>query len=115
MTSKTGEENKVAESRTRRGARTSDMGEALLAEGLINPAQLEDARKIHRKTGDDIERILVRLNLVTEEQIAQYYARHTHLPYLSLAELEVISPQAVEKVPSKVVLHYNLMPVDFKN
>jgi type II secretory ATPase GspE/PulE/Tfp pilus assembly ATPase PilB-like protein len=114
MASKTSEDNKGIETAGRRSSRTQDLGEALFQEGLINAVQLEDARRIHRKTGDELDRVLVRLNHVTEEQIAEFYSRQSHMPYVRLMETE-INPKAIEKVPARVVLHYNFMPVDFKD
>jgi type II secretory ATPase GspE/PulE/Tfp pilus assembly ATPase PilB-like protein len=110
---KTTDTVRPADHRPRR-SHGKDLGEALLAAGILNPAQLDDARRIQRKTEDELERILVRLNYVTEEQIAQFYSHQSNLPYVALMEIE-IPPLAIQKVPAKVVLQYNLMPVDFKN
>jgi len=88
MATKTTEPAKPSESRPRR-AHGKDFGESLLSAGLLTPAQLDDARKIQRKTGDELERILVRLNHITEDQIAQFHAKSSNLPYLQLMEMDI--------------------------
>ena len=67
---------------------TTDLGEALLAEGLIQPAQLEAARKVQQNTGEPTEQILLSQQALSETQLYQFVARQQGLDFVALARLD---------------------------
>ncbi len=62
------------------------LGECLIQAGLITEADLQSALSEHKRTGERLGAVLVRLNLATERQIAKALAYQLGFPYLNLAE-----------------------------
>jgi len=62
------------------------LGECLIQAGLITEDDLQSALSEHKRTGERLGAVLVRLNLATERQIAKALAYQLGFPYLNLAE-----------------------------
>ena len=62
------------------------IGECLIQAGLISDDDLESALVEHKRTGERLGVVLVRMNLATEKQIAKALAMQLGFPYVSLAE-----------------------------
>ena len=62
------------------------LGECLIQAGLITEEDLHSALAEHKRTGERLGAVLVRLNLATERQIAKALAYQLGFPYLNLAE-----------------------------
>ena len=62
------------------------LGECLIQAGLITEDDLQSALAEHKRTGERLGAVLVRLNLATERQIAKALAYQLGFPYLNLAE-----------------------------
>ena len=62
------------------------LGECLIQAGLISEDDLQSALSEHKRTGERLGAVLVRLNLATERQIAKALAYQLGFPYLNLAE-----------------------------
>jgi type IV pilus assembly protein PilB len=79
------------------------IGECLIQAGLISDDDLEHALVEHKRTGERLGVVLVRMNLATEKQIAKALAMQLGFPYVSLAE-NPPDPTAVILVPKEVAL-----------
>jgi type IV pilus assembly protein PilB len=62
------------------------IGECLIQAGLISETDLQIALAEHKRTGDRLGAVLVRMNLATEKQIAKALAHQLGFAYLNLAE-----------------------------
>src|SRR3990167_3751088 len=62
------------------------LGECLIQAGLITEDDLQTALSEHKRTGERLGAVLVRLNLASERQIAKALAYQLGFPYLNLAE-----------------------------
>src|ERR1700741_4839188 len=62
------------------------LGECLIQAGLITEHDLQAALTEHKRTGERLGAVLVRLNLATERQIAKALAYQLGFPYLNLGE-----------------------------
>src|SRR6188474_3047310 len=62
------------------------LGECLIQAGLITEDDLQAALTEHKRTGERLGAVLVRLNLATERQIAKALAYQLGFPYLNLSE-----------------------------
>jgi type IV pilus assembly protein PilB len=62
------------------------LGECLIQAGLITDDDLQSALTEHKRTGERLGAVLVRLNLATERQIAKALAYQLGFPYLNLSE-----------------------------
>ncbi|HEX5473777.1 MAG TPA: ATPase, T2SS/T4P/T4SS family [Vicinamibacterales bacterium] len=79
------------------------IGECLIQAGLISEADLEVALAEHKRTGERVGTVLVRLNLATEKQITKALAYQLGFPYISLAE-DGPDPAAIVLIPKEVAL-----------
>ena len=62
------------------------LGECLVQAGLITEADLQTALAEHKRSGERLGGVLVRLNLATERQIAKALAYQLGFAYVNLAE-----------------------------
>ncbi|MCX5692110.1 MAG: hypothetical protein NTX47_00250 [Candidatus Omnitrophica bacterium] len=87
------------------------LGELLAEMGLITKDQLKHALKVQEDKGGLIGQVLVDLNYVSEEAIAQALTAQYGFPYLPLENYE-IDTEIVRIVPKNVSIQYCLIPVD---
>lgn len=91
--------------------RKPNLGEILIAAGIIDEYQLEEALKIQKQTpmkhlGD----ILVELGFVSEYAVAQSLACQCEVPFSMLTERD-ISPEAINAVPSRIMRQHTCIPM----
>ncbi len=79
------------------------IGECLIQAGLITEDNLRIALAEHKRTGERVGVVLVRMNLATEKQIAKALAFQLGFPYINLAE-NPPDPTAVVLIPKEVAL-----------
>ena len=79
------------------------IGECLIQAGLITEEDLGTALTEHKRTGERLGVVLVRMNLATEKQIAKALAFQLGFPYINLAE-NPPDPSAVILIPKEVAL-----------
>ena len=95
------------------------IGECLIQAGLISEEDLQVALAEHKKTGERVGTVLVRLNLASEKQITKALAYQLGFPYISLADeppdsgaIVLISKDvALKRVCVAVKLEKNLLTV----
>jgi len=79
------------------------IGECLIQAGLITEDDLRNALVEHKRTGERLGVVLVRMNLATEKQIAKALAFQLGFPYVNLVENSP-EPGAVVLIPKEVAL-----------
>jgi type IV pilus assembly protein PilB len=79
------------------------LGECLIQAGLITEDDLQSALTEHKRTGERLGAVLVRLNLATERQIAKALAYQLGFPYLNLSE-NPPDPAVVTLIAKEVAL-----------
>jgi type IV pilus assembly protein PilB len=88
------------------GRRLSDF---IVSEGLISRADCAVAFAEQKKTGERLEAVLVRLGLLTEEQIVHVQSQHYRIP--SVAFPESVPPDLLRLVPAAIARKYQLIPI----
>lgn len=86
------------------------IGELLVDDGQISPAELEQAQREKNKTGEPISRVLVRLGLADENQIKNALELEYGVNYVALKKLAA-DPNTVLLVPEGLVREYEAIPV----
>ena len=79
------------------------IGECLIQAGLITEDDLQVALAEHKRTGERVGAVLVRLNLATEKQITKALAYQLGFPYASLGD-EPPDTAAIVLIPKEVAL-----------
>ncbi|MDR6984215.1 MSHA biogenesis protein MshE [Rheinheimera pacifica] len=74
------------------------LGDLLVDEGIISPAQLQQALARQQETGRKLGSTLTELKFLTEVQLLQFLAQQLNVPFLDIAQKQ-ISPKAVQLLP----------------
>ena len=77
------------------------IGECLIQAGLITEDDLQTALTEHRRTGERIGAVLVRLEFATEQQVTKALAWQLGFPYVSLAD-DPPDPAVISLIPRDV-------------
>jgi len=91
-----------------------DLGEMLVAEGLVTPAQLESALVVQKQQGGRLSNILLKQGVIKPEQLAAVLSIKLNLPLIDLKR-HVIQPRALELIPEEMARKYMLIPMDIVN
>ncbi len=90
------------------------IGLILVEKGLITRAQLEEALAAQRESGERLDRVLVRLGLVSPQQVLNALGDQFQMP---VVDLTVLSPDrhVLETLPTKLVYKQSCVPIDRHN
>ena len=92
--------------------RTQSFGDLLVAQGLINPEDLERAAELQRTGGKSLGRVLIEMGAMTEAGLVAGLARHLGLDFVDLAERQ-IDANASASVPEALCRRYGVLPIGF--
>lgn len=87
-----------------------DLGEALVAKGIINAQQLTEAREVQRSAPGDIGRIITDLGFASEKDVVKARAEAMNLPFVDLAT-QRIDQGAVQSVPEHICKRHKVLPI----
>jgi len=90
------------------------LGERLLKEGLITPAQLEMALKEQERTSELLGEIIYRLGFATKEAITKALAAEAGMEFVNLEEV-TISENLKRLVPKDFARKHKVIPIGFSN
>jgi type IV pilus assembly protein PilB len=90
------------------------LDELLLARGLIQAQQLEDARDQAAQTGRSLGRVLIELGYVTEAGLVSILAEQLGLEFVDLDEVQ-LDASAIAIVPEATAKRHNCIPVRFED
>ncbi|MGH9342349.1 MAG: type IV-A pilus assembly ATPase PilB [Terriglobia bacterium] len=86
------------------------LGEILLRDNRISEAQLRHAVDYQRNNGGKLGQALVKLEYVTDEEIAEALAAQYGVPSVKLSEFP-IDPAAVKLIPMETALKHHVLPL----
>src|SRR3954471_5607595 len=86
------------------------IGELLLKEKRITPAQLQEALNYQKTSGGKLGYNLVKLGFVKDEEITALLSKQYGVPSINLAQFE-IDPAIVKLIPSETVQKYQIIPL----
>lgn len=89
------------------------IGEILVEQGLINAVQLKEALEFQKQKGGHICSVISKLGFAKPQQVFKILSQQLMVEYVELKK-EKIDTKAVEKVPVKFALHYQIMPYKFE-
>jgi general secretion pathway protein E/type IV pilus assembly protein PilB len=92
------------------GGNGGDVLSILIAQGHITEEQAEQARRRMRRAAVASHQAVLDLGYANQEVVYRALSECNGLPFVILAK-EEISDEATQKVPAKVALHYNLVPL----
>jgi type IV pilus assembly protein PilB len=86
------------------------LGELLVRERRISPAQLQEALSYQRAKGGRLGSALVSLGFVQDDDITTILSRQYGVPAISLGQFE-LDPAVVRLVPAETAAKYQVIPV----
>jgi hypothetical protein len=87
------------------------LGELLIEEGLLKEEQLKEALRIQKDDGALLGEVLVRLNYVTEHDIAMAIAKQFGLPYID-ASRYIVPREVLNIVPVEYMYKHQFIILD---
>ncbi|MBU1784800.1 MAG: Flp pilus assembly complex ATPase component TadA [Candidatus Omnitrophica bacterium] len=91
-------------------AHKKSLGESLVEEGIITAEQLKRAQAEEKRLGLRLRKVLVRLELIEEEDLVAFLSSKFKLPRIELNNY-LIDPQIINLVPEELAREYELIPV----
>jgi type IV pilus assembly protein PilB len=86
------------------------LGQSLVEEGHLSPEGLSRALEEQRRSGAALRDVLLRLELVPESAILDYYEDQLGFPRMDLATY-VLEPDVVRLVPERVARQFHVVPL----
>lgn len=86
------------------------MGDLLVKEKIISSEQLEQALKLQRDGGGRLGAVLVKLGMLTDEDVTNFLSRQYGVPAINLNFFE-IDPQVVKLIPYETAKRYQILPL----
>ena len=92
-------------------ALVAELGEAMVEREWITREDLDTLRTRQALTGESIDRLAIDGGLVAEEDLLGLVGELSGVPFRHLSEF-TIDPDAVAKVPARLALRYDIVPID---
>jgi len=89
----------------------SELGEMLVAAGLINAAQFSEALAKAESERMFIGQVLVESGSVDRKRLTSFIVKECRIPHLSLVDYE-INEDLLELIPKDACLHFRVLPID---
>jgi type IV pilus assembly protein PilB len=89
---------------------SAKLGETLLKDNLITPQQLKEALDYQRLNGGRLASTLVKLGMLSDEEVTAVLSRQYGVPSVNLDLFEV-DPAAVALVPQETAERYSVLPL----
>jgi type IV pilus assembly protein PilB len=86
------------------------LGQSLVEQGHLSPEGLARALEEQRRTGTALREVLLRLDLVSESAILDYYENQLGFPRMDLTTY-VLEPEIVRLVPERVARQFHVVPL----
>jgi type IV pilus assembly protein PilB len=90
-------------------------GESLVAKGLLTRRGLIEALNEQRENGGRLGEVLIRLKMLSEEDITHALADYLSLEYVRLDDVSKIDMETARTLPENIVKRFCLLPIGEKN
>jgi type IV pilus assembly protein PilB len=86
------------------------LGELLLREKRISPAQLQEALNYQKANGGKLGMTLVKLGMVKDEEITALLSRQYGVPFINLSQFD-IDASVLKLIPAETAQKYQIVPI----
>jgi type IV pilus assembly protein PilB len=90
--------------------RHASLEEQLLSSGLLTEGQIAKAKQEAQRTGVLMDRAIVKLGLLTEEDIAGMIAQNLGVPFMDIKNY-IVDPEVIKLIPEAIAKRYCLIPL----
>jgi len=88
-----------------------EIGALLLKQGVVSPAEVEEATEEQQRTGERLDRVLVRLGHVDSTAMLQAISEQFSMPIVDLTAITP-EPELLKVLPSRLVFRQQCVPID---
>jgi len=85
------------------------LGEMLIQEKLITPAQLEKAIAEQKASNKRLGHTLIDLGYITEDDLLRILGKQLDTPYINLNDV-IIDPEIIKLIPEDICRRYKILP-----
>src|SRR5215831_18761901 len=89
---------------------TMPIGPLLIQRGHLSQGDLDRAMAEQRTSGERLDRVLLRLNLASREQVLAAVGDQFHMPVVDLATITV-DAETLAAIPAKLVFRNKCVPI----
>ncbi len=86
------------------------LGDLLLKSGKVTPEQLQKALALQKEQGGRIGTSLVKLGVLTDNQLVEFLSQHFGVPSISLEGVK-IDETVIKVIPADVARKYTILPI----
>ncbi len=88
------------------------IGELLVRENMISPAQLKRAKDKSQRDGSRLGYELTRLGFVEENDLTAFLSKHYGVPSVNLGSIQEIPPEVIQLIPKQVAERHQCVPIN---
>ena len=88
-------------------------GDVLIARGVLDAGQLDEARALSSSSGQDLVEVIVERGIAPRQAVMSAMSQYLGIPYRSLV-LDDIDPQAVKRIPRSMAYESRVIPVSIE-
>jgi type IV pilus assembly protein PilB len=86
------------------------LGDLLVREGFLDQEALQRALVEQKSTNEKLGSILVRLNMISDDQLIDFLSKQYGIPSIQLSQLD-IDAELLKLVPSQIARKYEVLPI----
>ncbi|MGH7272861.1 MAG: type II secretion system protein GspE, partial [Nitrospiria bacterium] len=90
------------------------IGEILLEKKLVTQEELSRALTEQEQTGEFLGSTLMKMGCISEEQLLQSLSEQLNIPFVNLKDI-AIDQAVIDRVPARIVQHYNVVPIGWEH
>jgi len=87
------------------------LGDVLLKEGFASEEDFKKAKEYQRKEGGKLADILVKLGIISEEQLVVGFSKQLGIPHIKLRNYK-LDPEIIKILPIKIIRKEKVIPLD---
>jgi len=91
--------------------RRMSLEDVLLKEGFASEQDIKRAKKYQRKEGGKLSDILVKLGIISEEQLVVGFSKQLGIPHIKLRNYK-LDPEIIKILPMKIIRKEKVIPLD---
>ncbi len=88
----------------------TSLGESLVQEGILTAEQLKAAQVQEKQSGQHLRKVLVRMNLIAEEDLVTFLSIKLAIPHIELGNY-LIDNSVIDLIPEDLARKHELVPV----
>jgi len=86
------------------------LGEILVSQGRITPAQLRDLLRVQKESSRQLGQVLIESEIVTQEELTQILGAQLGIPHIWLRK-GLVDPRIVHLFPKEKAVQYQVIPM----